>query len=144
MKALSSGRIILHCSATREGVDIDTATIRQWHLKRGFRDVGYHFVIRIDGRVELGRPLSSQGSHTRGENDSIGICYIGGLNVDGVPTDTMTEMQEISWLRLVDSLRLIFGHLTIDGHNSFSSKACPSFDVKEKYSWLAEDSPESY
>lgn len=55
MKALSSGRIILHCSATREGVDIDTATIRQWHLKRGFRDVGYHFVIRIDGRVELDR-----------------------------------------------------------------------------------------
>ena len=52
------------------------------------------------------------------------------------PKDTMTEMQDIAVLELVKSLRLIFGELSLHGHNEFSSKSCPSFDVREKYKFL--------
>ena len=50
-------KIILHCSATQEGKNIKTETIRKWHLKRGWRDIGYHFVVLLDGTVEEGRPM---------------------------------------------------------------------------------------
>ena len=78
------------------------------------------------------------GAHTYRHNlDSIGICYVGGVEKDGkTPKDTMTEMQEIAMLELIKSLRVIFGKLNLHGHNEFSSKACPSFDVQEKYKFL--------
>jgi N-acetylmuramoyl-L-alanine amidase len=131
-------RIIFHCSATEDGKDYTVETIRRWHTSppRNWRDIGYHYVIYRDGSIHQGRPIDQQGAHTRGENaDSIGICYIGGVR-DGKATDTMTMHQEISWLKLVHSLRTVFGPLTIHGHNEFANKACPSFIVKEKYPFL--------
>lgn len=135
MRELS--RIILHCSATEEGKDIDAATIRRWHTKgNGWKDIGYHYVIRIDGSLESGRPIDEAGAHVKGHNaDSIGICYIGGLR-DGKVADTMTELQELALLELVRSLRLLFGYMPISGHNEYSSKACPSFNVQNKYGFL--------
>ena len=50
-------KIIIHCSATPEGKDIDAEEIRQWHLDKGWRDIGYHYVIKLDGTVEEGGPL---------------------------------------------------------------------------------------
>ncbi len=47
--------IVLHCSATPQGRDVTVADIRRWHLERGFADIGYHFVVRLDGTVR-GRP----------------------------------------------------------------------------------------
>lgn len=129
-------RIILHCSATEEGKDYTVAEIRRWHKKRGWKDIGYHYVIYRDGTIAPGRPLDQQGAHVTGENgDSIGICYIGGL-INGDPKDTMTSHQEMSWLNLVHCLRTLFGPLTIHGHNEFANKACPSFTVAEKYNFL--------
>ncbi len=129
-------RVIIHCSATEEGTEITTETIRKWHTSppRNWRDIGYHFVILNDGlgTVERGRPIWENGAHTRGQNDSIGVCYIGGLE-DGSPSDTMTEIQECAFFELVDKLRDIFGEISIHGHNEFSKKACPSFDVVEKW-----------
>ena len=128
--------IILHCSATNKGQDISTETIRKWHTSppRNWSDIGYHFVILNDGcgTVERGRPIWKQGAHTRGHNQTIGICYIGGL-VNGEPEDTMTDLQECAFFELVDKLRDIFGPVTIHGHNEFSNKACPSFNVLEKW-----------
>lgn len=92
-------RILIHHSAS----DWGTANIiRQWHLERGWVDIGYHFVIGngiptyedyIEGRrfetmigqIEYGRPLDADewleaeevGAHAYGFNsDSIGICLI--------------------------------------------------------------------
>lgn len=133
---MNFNKLILHCSATNKGQDISTETIREWHTSapRNWSDIGYHFVILNDGcgTVERGRPIWKQGAHTRGHNKSIGVCYVGGL-VDGVPEDTMTELQECAFFELVDKLRDIFGNVSIHGHNEFSNKACPSFDVVEKW-----------
>ena len=128
-------RIILHCSATREGKDFSVDTIREWHVNgRGWSDIGYHWVIRLDGSIEVGRPLEKSGAHTKGHNkDSVGVCYIGGCDADGKPKDTMNPEQEKAWRMIVLSLRTLYGDLTIHGHNEFAKKACPSFIVKEKF-----------
>ena len=67
--------IIVHCSATPAGRDNSAADIRRWHRQRGFSDIGYHFVVRLDGTIEAGRPLELPGAHCRGHNlRSIGVC----------------------------------------------------------------------
>lgn len=130
-------RIILHCSATKEGEHVTTETIRSWHTSppRNWSDIGYHFVILNDGMgtVERGRPVWRNGAHTKGHNDTIGICYVGGLDGYGDPCDTMTDIQECAFFELVDKLRDVFGPMSIHGHNEFSAKACPSFDVHDKW-----------
>ena len=137
MKALESRKVILHCSATRPSQNIGADEIRGWHVHgRGWSDIGYNFVIRQDGTIEQGRSLDRYGAHCRGQNDSIGICYVGGLNDQGEPADTMTMYQELAFLRLFDSLKIVFGDLTLHGHNEFAKKACPSFQVNEKFSFL--------
>ena len=129
-------RIILHCSATEEGKDFDASDIRTWHKARGWRDIGYHYVICLDGTIERGRPIDEVGAHVKGHNsDSVGICYVGGLK-DGKPKDTMTQEQEIAWMNIVFGLRMVFGYLPVHGHNEYSSKACPSFEVQDKYGFL--------
>lgn len=84
--------IILHCSATPEGKDFTVADITRWHKERGFRTIGYHYVVYRDGTVHKGRPVEQIGAHCEGHNkDSIGVCYIGGLMADGnTPKDTRT------------------------------------------------------
>jgi N-acetylmuramoyl-L-alanine amidase len=129
-------RIILHCSATKEGQDFSVDTIRGWHVNgRGWSDIGYHWVIRLDGSIEVGRPLEKSGAHTKGHNkDSVGVCYIGGCDADGKPKDTMNPEQEKAWRMIVLSLRTLYGdHITIHGHNEYANKACPSFIVEEKF-----------
>lgn len=128
-------KIILHCSATREGQDIGINTIRQWHLARGWKDVGYHWVVKIDGTAQAGRPESSVGSHTKDHNaTSIGICYVGGVMQDGkTAKDTMTKAQEYTVMKLINDIRARYGWVPVHGHNEFANKACPSFVVAEKY-----------
>ena len=131
-------KIILHCSATREGQHITVETMRQWHLKRGWKDIGYHYVIYIDGSVHKGRPIEQVGAHTSGQNTgSIGICYVGGVEKDGkTPKDTLNELQETAMVNLIKALREQYGDMTLHGHNEFAAKACPSFKVYEKFNWL--------
>ena len=126
-------RIILHCSATEAGKDFDVDDVRKWHKQRGWSDVGYHFVITLDGKVQMGRSWEMIGSHTQGHNsDSLGVCYIGGVK-NGKAEDTVTPEQDKSIRNLIAALRTIFGPLSLHGHNEFANKACPSFKVKEKY-----------
>ena len=65
-------KIILHCSATPENRDVSTETIKKWHTDKGWSDIGYHYVIDLNGNVNKGRPVERQGAHVRGFNkDSI-------------------------------------------------------------------------
>ena len=76
--------IIVHCSATKAGQDFTAADIDCWHRERGFNGIGYHYVIRLDGKLEKGRDVSLAGAHCRGWNErSVGICYIGGVDENG-------------------------------------------------------------
>jgi len=128
--------IILHCTATPEGRSVTVKSIRNWHKARGWDDVGYHFVIGLKGELWAGRSLEFQGAHTKGHNNSVGVAYVGGLTSDGhTPKDTLTEAQEATFLRLLETLRAKYGDLALQGHNEFSSKACPSFDVVEKFGY---------
>lgn len=143
--------IVIHCSANRPGSSMDARGIDRVHKARGWKGIGYHFVILEDGTIERGRPLEQIGAHVSGHNsNTIGICYIGGLDESGEPADTRTDEQKDALLWLLTSLRKYLpggGKLTIKGHRDYSPdlnkngiieyfefiKACPCFDVSEEY-----------
>lgn len=132
-------KIILHCTATVEGQEFDITDVDRWHKKRGWKSVGYHYLIKQDGTLQVGRSLDEVGSHAKGENsDSIGIVYVGGLDANKEPKDTMTAYQELTLMELIFSLRTVFHWMSVHGHNEYSNKACPSFDVQEKYKFINE------
>lgn len=125
-------QIIIHCSATPEGKNIGATTIRGWHKERGFTDIGYHYVIRLDGTIEQGRPIEQIGAHCQGHNrNSIGICYIGGLSQKRQPKDTRTIAQRQAMKQLIQELQDQFPEVTIHGHREFAAKACPCFDIED-------------
>lgn len=125
-------KIILHCLSTKQGKDYTVDQVRQWHMKdRNFADIGYHFLIRLDGTVEEGRPIDKIGAHCTGQNaHSIGIAYAGGLDSEGKPMDTRTPSQRSAMHSLVDYLKRKY-NATVHCHNEFANKACPSFKIEE-------------
>jgi N-acetylmuramoyl-L-alanine amidase len=128
-------KIIIHCAATPEDKNFTVEDINRWHKERGFIKIGYHYVIYIDGSIHQGRELGEVGAHCTGYNrDSIGICYIGGVDKDGkTPKDTRTNAQKESLLKLLKELKTKFPQAEIYGHRDFSKKDCPSFDAKTEY-----------
>ena len=130
-------KIIIHCAATPEGKDYTVGQIDSWHRARGFKGIGYHYVVYRDGSVHTGRVPEIAGAHCSGHNaDSIGVCYIGGCAADGrTPKDTRTPAQRMALERLVRDLIEEYPGATVHGHREFAAKACPSFDVGK---WLVE------
>ncbi|MDD4980665.1 MAG: N-acetylmuramoyl-L-alanine amidase [Candidatus Omnitrophica bacterium] len=94
-------RAVIHHSASP---DVSAKTIDKWHKERGWSGIGYHFVIRVDGKIEKGRPLSKKGAHAKGRNHYIGICLTG--------YDTFTPTQTKSLVFLLNNLGVkeIFPH----------------------------------
>ena len=126
--------IIVHCTATQEGRNFTVSQIRSWHLHRGFSDIGYHYVVYLDGSVHAGRPIDRVGAHCKGHNaHSIGVCYVGGLDTIGKPKDTRTAAQKAAMRALIDKLKAQFPAATVHGHREFAAKACPCFDAKKEY-----------
>ena len=132
-------KIIVHCADTPEGRDDKAADMRRWHKARGFNDIGYHYVVDLDGTIEPGRDVTIAGAHTTGHNaDSIGVCYIGGADTDMKPKDTRTEEQKTALRLLLKYLVQKYPDAKIYGHRDFAQKACPSFDAKTEYEELCE------
>lgn len=129
--------IIIHCSAVRPNQTSSAAQIDQWHKKRGWKCIGYHYVIRRDGSIERGRPESMVGAHCLNHNQhSIGICYEGGLDANGKAADTRTPEQKASMRALLVELKQSYPRALIMGHNVFAQKACPCFDAAKEYADL--------
>jgi N-acetyl-anhydromuramyl-L-alanine amidase AmpD len=151
--------IIIHCSATPEGKDFRAKDIDRMHRQRGFSQIGYHYVVDLDGTVETGRPEYMKGAHCINKDDkgvsynnhSIGICYIGGVDKDGKAKDTRTEAQKRSLRVLIEKICRKYNIVEVLGHRDTSpdkdgdgvvepeewTKQCPSFDVRKEYaSWL--------
>ncbi len=124
--------IVVHCSATFPDQVCDAETIDGWHRNRGFEMIGYHYVVLPSGQIEHGRPLFYQGAHVKGYNHcSVGVCYVGGLDKNGVTADTRTEEQKISLRFIIDGLKARFPNAKVVGHHDlFAGKACPCFDAK--------------
>jgi N-acetylmuramoyl-L-alanine amidase len=136
--------LVIHCAATKPSLDIGAKEIRQWHKQKGWIDIGYHFVIRRDGRIETGRPVDVVGAHVEGHNStSVGICLVGGVSQAdaNVPEDNFTGAQYVALAGLLKELIVKYPNCTIKGHRDFPGvkKACPSFDVA---AWLAETFPD--
>lgn len=131
-------KIIVHCSATPEGREVTVEEIDKWHKANGWKGIGYHYVIYLDGSIHEGRDEKEVGAHCASQNtNSIGVCYIGGVEADGkTPKDTRTEAQKKSLLELLKKLKEKYPNATIHGHREFASKACPSFDAKYEYRGL--------
>ena len=132
-------QIVIHCSATQEGANFQVDDIRRWHIQRGFKDVGYHYVITLNGDIQVGRPIEQVGAHVKGHNShSIGVCYIGGVNEKLKPKDTRTLLQKVGLQILLVVLKSRFPKVNILGHRDFENvnKACPCFNVKSEYKKL--------
>lgn len=135
-------RIVIHCSDSYWGSAVE---VRQWHLDRGWSDIGYQYVIDngkiksnyyldcMNGSVEVGRPIDGdmiveqgeQGAHAYGYNsDSIGVCLIG--------KERFTPAQMAALFDLVSDLMVKFeiepenvvGHYELD-----PKKTCPNIDM---------------
>ncbi len=129
--------IIIHCTATPEGRTTTVADVNSWHKQRGFTKIGYHYLIGLNGEVWKGRDEVEVGAHCLNHNaNSIGVCYVGGLALDGkTAKDTRTNSQKESLIKLVKALQAKYAFATVHGHNEFAAKACPSFDIQK---WLKE------
>lgn len=126
--------IIVHCTATVEGKDYTVSTIDKWHRQRGFDCIGYHYVVYRDGTVHNGRSLDKVGAHCKGHNaNSIGVCYVGGIDRKGNPKDTRTPKQRDALVNLLMRLKREFPKAVIRGHRDFAAKACPSFNATAEY-----------
>lgn len=131
--------IILHCSATREGRNLDYEACRQDHIRhRGFKDIGYHYYLTRDGTIHRGRPIEDIGAHCKNHNrHSIGICYEGGLDRNGHPCDTRTLAQKASLVALLRELKKLFPRAIILGHCDLDPlKSCPCFPAAVEYSGI--------
>lgn len=139
-------QIIVHCTATRpdwwekKTINEQVKEVEKWHVvDRGWKAIGYHYLIGRNGEVVQGRPIEMIGSHAKGQNkDSIGIALFGGFgsDADDLATEHFTPLQLAA---AYDLIRKLQGQYNIKnerviGHNRISSKACPGFRVQK---WLA-------
>jgi len=130
--------IIIHCAATKASMDIGYDEIRKWHVdQNGWDDVGYHFIIRRNGKYEKARPEGYSGAHAPSHNSrSIGICLVGGMAEDGSAENNFTLEQFLTLKDLVNMIMDKYSDITeILGHCDVQENKpnCPGFNVKE---WL--------
>lgn len=128
-------KIVVHHSASPA---VSMEKIEEWHIERGFSEVGYHYVIQAGGFVRLGRKLSRVGAHCKGHNsDSIGVCVVGSFeNGEPVPGKQWVALVSIvsDLMRQYDlSVRDVYGH------KELGSTLCPGFDPQSLRDALADE-----
>ena len=100
------------------------------HLRRGWFDIGYHYVIRRDGSLENGRPMDRPGAHARGFNHlSLGVCLVG--------QGDFTDKQYATLADLVMGLVDMHADAQVLGYRDLPNvnNSSPGFDVVE---WWAQ------
>lgn len=140
--------LVIHCTATPEGREVTGADIRRMHLSpvskggRGWKQVGYTDLIRLDGTVE--RLVNNNEdawvdpweitNGAKGYNAvSRHVVYAGGCDKGMNPKDTRTPAQRKALEKYVRDFHAKHPKVRIIGHNEVAAKACPSFDVQK---WL--------
>lgn len=132
--------LVLHCSGTRCDQDYTEEMMMRDHKARHFRCIGYHFYIRKDGRKSQHRMLLEAGAHCLPYNRcSIGICHEGGLDENGLPCNTMTDVQRERVTDLLTILHRLFPKAKIVGHRDLPGslpKMCPCLDTRAEFGWI--------
>lgn len=135
--------IVVHCAATKPSMDIGVTEITRWHTDpppkgRGWKDIGYHFVIRRSGEIENGRAVYEIGAHVAGYNhNSVGVCLVGGIDAKGKAQNNFTPLQFATLRGILKNLKHTYPKAEIVGHRDLNSgKECPSFDVA---AWLKDN-----
>lgn len=120
-------KVFIHCSASDHAAHDDISVIRKWHLDRGWSDVGYHYFIKKNGDLQLGRDLERTPAAQRGFNLwSIAIC------VHGLEKNLFTVEQFETLKSLCGLIKVAYNNeVTFHGHCEVSSKTCPVFDYKQ-------------
>lgn len=143
--------IVIHCTATRCDRNLTVDDIRRIHKGQGWADIGYHYVITLDGKAHIGRDVDVIGAHVSGHNaHTIGVAYVGGIDKNGAEKDTRNLIQKAELLNLLGDLRRLYPDARICGHRDFSPdkngngtvepfewiKQCPCFDAKKEFEML--------
>ena len=133
--------IVVHCAATKPSMDIGFKEIRKWHVEdNGWDDVGYHYIIKRDGTVEVARAEAFQGAHAPAVNSkSIAICLVGGMAEDGDAENNFTLEQFLSLKDLIKKIKMTNPNIVeIVGHCDVQDNKpnCPGFNLKE---WLIKE-----
>lgn len=139
--------VIVHCAATRPDwmanrpLSEKVREIDRWHLARNFRAIGYHWIIDRDGSVAPGRPESQIGAHVAGRNTgTIGVCLLGGFGSRENDSfeQHFTPEQDRALRKLLSEIQRRHRITRISGHNEYSAKGCPGFQVRP---WLGQTAP---
>lgn len=128
--------IIIHCTGTVPSNSTTVEAVRNYHVNHnGWKDIGYHYLIYLDGSIHQGRPIDQSGAHTKNHNsNTIGVCYVGGLDANKKPKDTRTPQQVEALHKLVEALKVCFPTIKkVSGHYMYDNKACPCFDVRKEF-----------
>jgi N-acetylmuramoyl-L-alanine amidase len=129
----SINQLVVHYTATPHDRHVTVEQIDQWHRARGFKKIGYHYVIYLDGSVHKGRKESEVGAHVLKHNqNSIGVCYVGGLK-EGQKggSNTMNAAQEAALVTLLKDLSARYPDAVVLGHKNLQATQCPAFDVRK-------------
>lgn len=128
--------IVVHCSASNRLQDDDISVIAEWHKKRGFSAVGYHFFIKKDGSIQLGRSIEYEGAHVQGHNDyTIGICLSGNTHQDFTAEQFDALEQVVGNLSRNNAfIKNVVAHYELDTNG----KTCPNIPAPLLRHWLSQ------
>lgn len=121
----STTRIVIHHTGNPTDDDLSAEQLHRSHQLQGWAGIGYHFVIRKDGTVELGRPDWAVGAHAEGFNYcSIGVHVCGNFNV-AEPTEAQLNALPMLLADICDAYGLIASDSVVMGHRDLMATECP-------------------
>jgi len=118
--------LVIHYTAS---ADVSAATINKWHKARGWNSIGYHFVVRRNGKIERGRNLNIVGAHVENHNaGSVGIVLTGADNLDWYPAQA--QLNTIK--RLLRDIKKVYPIKKVYFHKDLAATSCPGRLTKKQ------------
>lgn len=123
--------IVIHHTGNPTDDDLSAEEIHESHLAQGWAGIGYHFVIRKDGSIELGRPMDTIGAHAYGYNNcSIGIHVCGNFELaEPTPQQIESCATLVAWLADKYGIDIDTDTDTVVGHRDLMATACPGYTL---------------
>lgn len=125
-------RIVIHHTGNPVDDDLSAEQIHASHQAQGWAGIGYHFVVRKDGTVELGRPVDCVGAHAEGFNYcSIGIHICGNFNL-AEPTEAQINALPMLIADICDAYGLVASDSIVVGHRDLMATECPGNNLYKR------------